>query len=311
MKSVVGVTDNRWANFLRQRPHVTEANFWLPSPSGRFQALKVGEPFLFKTHWPDNLIVGGGFFSGYDTFTVREAWDLFGEGNGVASLAELCRAIAGYRKTSPDLNATIGCVLLRDLFFTMEGEELPAPADFAKNIVRFKGYDLSKPEGRHVDLLFRELMGGASFHLDVTAYSPDGVSGPVFGLPRLTAQRAGQQAFKGLVLSSYDRQCAITGNHIQPTLEAAHIRPVAKQGENLVSNGLLLRSDVHTLFDLGYLGLDTGHRLQVSPRLASEWGNGKEFYDRAGSTIHLPRERRNHPDREFLEWHMDEVFKSA
>lgn len=122
---------------------LTEANFWLPSASTRFRALRTGEPFLFKTHWPDDRMVGGGFFSGYDEFTVREAWQLFGEGNGVADEAALAGAIATYRKQAADPQGVIGCVLLRDPFFTPEDRTVDAPRDFAKNIVRFKGYDLA------------------------------------------------------------------------------------------------------------------------------------------------------------------------
>ena len=49
MRAVIGVTDNDWAAYLRDRPYITEANFWTPSPRGSFRALSPGEPFLFKT----------------------------------------------------------------------------------------------------------------------------------------------------------------------------------------------------------------------------------------------------------------------
>jgi len=94
-------------------------------------------------------------------------------------------------------------------------------------------------------------------------------------------------------------------------LEAAHIRPVVREGEHRVDNGLLLRSDVHTLFDCGYLGVDHQHRLRVSPRLRSEWGNGQEFYDLASRAIDIPDRRVDRPSREAIDWHMDEVFLSA
>lgn len=81
MRAVIGVTDDHWAAYLRERPQISEANFWLPSGRTAFRALSPGEPFLFKTHWPHNKVVGGGFFSGFAALTVREAWELFGEGN--------------------------------------------------------------------------------------------------------------------------------------------------------------------------------------------------------------------------------------
>lgn len=117
MRAVVGVTDNAWAAFLRARPHLTEANFWLPSPTAGFKALRPGEPFVFKTHHPQNQLVGGGFFSGFEVLSVAEAWRFFGEGNGVSSLDDLARSIGRYRKVVPSPSLQIGCVMLRDLFF--------------------------------------------------------------------------------------------------------------------------------------------------------------------------------------------------
>jgi putative restriction endonuclease len=306
MRAVIGVTDNDWAAYLRDRPYIAEANFWNPSGRSAFKALSEGEPFLFKTHWPQNQLVGGGFFSGFAALTVSEAWDLFQEGNGVGSKAELAAAIARYRKAPPDIAAVIGCVLLRDLFFLPAGATLDAPSDFAKNIVNFKGYDLATT-GRHVDVMFDTMLDRAEVRIGEEDGHPSVVPGPVFGRDRLVRARVGQQAFKGLVLTSYERRCAITGNHIRPTLEAAHIRPVAYEGQNRVDNGLLLRSDVHTLFDLGYLGINQRYELQVR-LLREEWGNGREFYDLAGRAIRVPLSRPNRPDREAIEWHLDTVF---
>lgn len=72
-----------------------------------------------------------------------------------------------------------------------------------------------------------------------------------------------------------------------------------------------LRSDVHTMFDRGYLAIDDNHRLLVSPRLRGELGNGDQFYARAGEVIDLPNRKIDRPQREFLRWHMDTVFKAS
>jgi len=65
------------------------------------------------------------------------------------------------------------------------------------------------------------------------------------------------------------------------------------------------------MFDGGYLGVDTTYRLRVSPRLRDEFGNGEQFYTRAGETIALPDRKVDRPHREFLEWHLDEIFKAS
>src|SRR5215211_3132406 len=74
-----------------------------------------------------------------------------------------------------------------------------------------------------------------------------------YGSEFLTRTRLGQGAFRVLVTEAYTRRCAVTGERTLPALEAAHIQPFSKLGPHLTTNGLLLRSDLHKLFDLGYL----------------------------------------------------------
>jgi putative restriction endonuclease len=188
------------------------------------------------------------------------------------------------------------------VFFVPLSDQLPPPPDFAGNIVVGKTYELT-PGSTLENSLATMLM---------SANQPLMVQGNVFGDPRLVPDRLGQRAFKALVLTSYHRRCAITGAKIVPTLEAAHIKPVARGGENRLDNGLLLRSDIHTLYDRGYLGVDTNLRLRVSPRLRDDYANGDEFYARDGTeVISLPERRIDRPNREALTWHMDTLFKSA
>ena len=308
MRAYVGVTDGRWYRFLAARPDLTEINFWRPGGRHAFRALQPGEPFFFKSHYPHNRIVGGGFFSGFVSMRVSDAWDLLGPGNGASNLAELRAQISRYHPISPSQDPEIGCVLIRDPRFF--GEDFAsAPPGFAANVVQGKGYNLADSA---LTGYFRELMQrliGAPLELDLS--EPWHRLGPVFGDPRLAPYRVGQQAFKAVVMDAYHRQCAITGTHIPPVLQAAHVRPVAAGGEHRLDNGLLLRSDVHTMFDRGYLGVDAQYRLRVSPRLREEFGNGEQFYKRAGQVIELPARRADRPNHEFLEWHLGEVFKAS
>ena len=63
MRAYVAVTDRDWYRFLRDRPDLDAVNFWQPGGSRQFRSLKPGEPFLFKLHYPENKIVGGGMFA--------------------------------------------------------------------------------------------------------------------------------------------------------------------------------------------------------------------------------------------------------
>ena len=172
---------------------------------------------------------------------VSEAWELMGGGNGAANLEEMRLRIGRYRRApiAPGENPEIGCVFIRDPRFFAEDATAVPPLDFASNIVQGKGYDLAD---NSMETYFGELLQrllGIPVELDLAA--PWHRLGPVFGDPRLAPYRLGQQAFKAVVLDAYRRQCAITGTHISPVLQAAHVRPVAEGGEHRLDNGLSRR----------------------------------------------------------------------
>lgn len=311
MRGYVAITDGDWHRFLAARPGLAEVNFWRPGGSRGFHALRPGEPFFFKTHHPHNRVVGGGFFSRFVALRLSEAWEVFGETNGASSVEEMRARIGSYRREriGPGEDPFIGCVLIREASFFHPDALAGPPPDFAPNIVQGKSYDLAEqPAASYFEQLIQRVLG-VTIEIDLS--QPWHLSGPVFGDPRLAPYRLGQQAFQAVVLDVYGRRCAISGTTIRPVLQAAHIRPVTAGGEHRIDNGLLLRSDVHTMFDRGYLAVDTRYRLQVSPRLRDEFGNGEQFYARAGEVIALPARRADRPQREFLEWHLDEVFKAS
>lgn len=78
--------------------------------------------------------------------------------------------------------------------------------------------------------------------------------------------RQGQAQFRQRLIRRYGTRCQISGYDFSAAIEAAHIRPYATCQENGVGNGLLLRSDLHTLFDLGFVGIDpTTLRVSFDP----------------------------------------------
>jgi putative restriction endonuclease len=100
----------------------------------------------------------------------------------------------------------------------------------------------------------------------------------------------------------------VTGEKALPVLEAAHIKPVAAGGVHRVDNGLLLRSDVHTLFDRGYVTVTADRRFLVSGRLRTDYDNGEHYYQLHGSRVWLPESEEERPGRELLEWHAETQF---
>ncbi len=308
-KAFVGVTDQDWYEFLSYRPDVLEANFWQPGGRTLFKALSPGDLFLFKLHSPNNYIVGGGFFAHSSLLPVSLAWETFGASNGVASLSEMRRRIEKYRRDPARQgdDYTIGNTILEQVFFFTRDAWIPMPSDFALNIVSGKTYDLEVGTGRDLWLALdaRLQAGGAT---SPQRNVSEGAVARMFSDPVLARRRLGQGAFRILVTDNYQRECAITREHTLPVLQAAHIRPVTQGGEHAVTNGLLLRSDVHTLFDRGYATITPDFRFRVSPRLGSDWRNGKIYYELDGKEIHLPTDESSRPERSLLEWHSDSVF---
>jgi putative restriction endonuclease len=119
----------------------------------------------------------------------------------------------------------------------------------------------------------------------------------------------GQGIFRSEVIAAYGRACAVTGEHSLPVLEAAHIRPYSDEGVHEVSNGLLLRSDVHRLFDKGYVTVDPQHRFLVSKKLREDYENGRSYYPLHGKVISLPDRAEYAPDPVNLRWHLESCFK--
>jgi putative restriction endonuclease len=300
----VGVTDRDWFEFLSARPDLPEVNFWQPGGARQFRALEPGEPFLFKLHSPNNYIVGGGFFSVSSLLPVSLAWDTFGPMNGVASLPEMRRRIEKLRRKNPQPGEdyTIGNIVLGQPFFFDREAWIPIPASFPLNTVQGKRYDASTADGLALwqavaDRLRQSLVISSQRNVS------EGIAGRMFSDPVLTRRRLGQGAFRIVVTDNYQRRCAVTGEHTLIVLDAAHIRPVTEGGEHRASNGLLLRSDVHTLFDSGYVTVTPDYRFKVSGRLETEWQNGKTYYAIEGRQIHLPNDAASRPDRELLVWH--------
>ena len=299
MRMYVGVTDKDWFGLLREAK-CDEVNFWKPG-TGNFKALEPNDLFLFKLHAPYNFIVGGGFFVRFSILPTYLAWDSFGIKNGTRSLRELNERIQKYRTKNRITESipAIGCIILTEPFFFDEQDWIPVPEDWRNSIVQGKTYNLDTELGSRLYDAVQERIKRPSV---ITAYANRYSEG-------IARHRLGQGAFRIMVTDAYHRRCAVTGEKTLPVLEAAHIKPYSEQGPHLINNGLLLRSDLHTLFDKGYITIDPQYRLDVSPRLHEDYGNGKDYYKYHGKELCvLPDKVIELPSKEFLRWHNENVF---
>jgi len=306
----VGLTDWDWYDFLRSR-QLDEVNFWKPSGKS-FKTLKEGDLFLFKLKAAQGgKVAGGGFFVDAPITSIDWAWRAFGQENGVDNLLSLNDKIWHYRKQDGryDTSASLTSIILTDVFYLDERDWFDISSSWSRAIVSGKTF-----EGDEAACLF-ELVNARLRGSLVSGAVPDDAVPTVTGETILTTakHRLGQGAFRTLVADAYQRRCAITGERTVPVFQAAHIKPFASEGPNSVDNGLLLRSDIHALFDAGYVTIEYDANLEsrvvVSSRLHDDFGNGKDYYPYHGRRLAVvPEKRLLQPNREYLDWHHDHVF---
>lgn len=95
--------------------------------------------------------------------------------------------------------------------------------------------------------------------------------------------RQGQQDFRKKLLAAYSRTCAVTGCTIVELLEAAHIEPHRESANYHITNGLLLRADIHTLYDLNLLSIDSKNKVTLASSLLKS-----EYKTLNNKSINLP-----------------------
>lgn len=306
MRFYVAITDLDWFTFLAtQRPD--EVNFWQPSGGRTFRALEPGEPLLFKLHSPRNFIVGGGYFSRFSLCPLSYAWDAFQQKNGAQTFTEMRHRVQRYRRSDVPIgpDEMIGCILLQQPFFFKPDQWIPA-SDWSKSIVQGKTYDTQTFEGQN---LWEQVQSQSAQPAPLLDESVE-IAKQRYGKPQVVLPRLGQGAFRIIVADAYERRCALSSSHVLHVLESAHIKPYAVSGTHSPTNGILLREDIHTLFDLGYITVTPEYKVEVSKKIKEEFDNGKEYYSLHGNPIHLPALEQFRPSREMLTWHNEKIFRS-
>jgi putative restriction endonuclease len=301
----VANTDADWFDFLASQPGIDEVNFWQPTGSHEFGAIQPGELFLFRLKSPRNAIGGFGVFSHASNLPVSLAWEAFGMKNGAPTLIGLRQRVEKYRGSgNQHEDYTIGCRIVVQPIFLPRQKWVSQPASWGKSIVVGKTYSTDEREG----LALWEAVTAAGATTIAPSVPGLGEEQRRFGQPMLVVPRLGQGAFRIVVTDAYNRICAVSGGKVLPALDAAHIKPYAVGGSHQVSNGLLLRRDIHSVFDAGYVTIDEQLRFVVSDRVKTDFDNGNEYRRLHGTTVSVPALTRYRPDQAALRWHNETVF---
>ena len=141
--------------------------------------------------------------------------------------------------------------------------------------------------------------------VSVNPFNPFDIKDTREWISQTIAYRRGQGDFRKELIEAYGGRCAITGCTVVDALEAAHIFPYRGSETNNVTNGLPLRADLHTLFDLGLITVDAENmKVLVQKNLhSSEYG---KFHDKK---IHIPSDSGQRPSQYALKLH-NAIFRT-
>ena len=304
----LAVTDPEWFSYLRKENRgipFEEVNFWSPSAPQNVRVFESGELLLFKLKGT-RLIVGGGVFHRYTRMPTSLAWKVFETGNGATTEQRLRTMLQGNKHNYSDTSGEmIGCRFIAQPVFFEEEDYFECPPSWKQNIVTGKRYSCKDEEGLY---LWWSFTSRARKQWLENLGSEEHQEFSLFGRPTQIQPRLGNANFRAMIFQAYNQRCAITSERTLPVLEAAHIKPYASGGEHSVTNGLLLRSDLHKLFDSGYVTVTPDHHFEVSHKLKEDYQNGKEYYRLQGKSLEVLAGTK--PDAQALIWHNDNCFLS-
>lgn len=310
MKGYFSITDYDWYQFLLKKSKnesLLEVNHWGPGTRGVY--LQENTPYFFQLKKPHNRIAGFGFSGPLKKLPLSIVWDSFRENTGCSSYEEMRSRVWKYRRGHEyeEDPLIVSRSILEPIFFDND-QIIPRASDWAPSIVQGKNIDLTLGEGSRIWSDCQ--IFGRSEERGVRTGVVRENNQARYGAPLLHTPRLGQGTFRVSVRIAYEDSCAISGVRIPQVLEAAHIRPYSKEGPHTVSNGLLLRSDFHKLFDLGYITITRDFRIKLSSMLLETPSLNTDYSMLCGKKIRLPLENVNFPDVQFLDWHGENVFRS-
>jgi hypothetical protein len=113
---------------------------------------------------------------------------------------------------------------------------------------------------------------------------------------RTIGSRRGQRRFRKLLLNVYGGLCAVTNSHVADILDACHVKPYSDFRDYAINNGILLRTDIHTLFDLGLVKINPDDlRIHVAKSITDQ-----EYRKLDGRLINCPKNKSHKINIAFL-----------
>ena len=189
------------------------------------------------------------------------------------------------------------------LFYRREKYEYPGAGFSYEGTFRYVSHSGGAPTSFVLQRTGDTLIDAAQEAEEAGAFSPSNTEDARKRALASIVRRQGQPAFRQALINAYGGRCAITGCNAKEALEAAHIYPYQGAHTNDVTNGLLMRADLHTLFDLGLIGIDP----ENSSVVISHHLCGTVYQEFAGQPVTLPAVPSLRPSKDALAWHIEQA----
>lgn len=271
--------------------------FWQHRPECPHE-IEPGERWYFVDKQTRD-VVGFAIFCGWEKTTVESVFSRFGGACGYPTRSALVAAIRRL-KDAFDEEDEIGNVILTDF------AELTVPLNLKQKF----GLEMYQSRFRYLRQgdLIAAYLGGMDLALGASQSFVLRNEGEAKKSASMRKTRYGQSVFRRLMLEAYGEVCVFTGPALVETLEAAHIQPYVDPESNHICNGLVVRADVHNLFDLGLITIDAGGLIELAPNLK---GRSGELDALAGTEARLNNSRGIQPSREALDFRNRYIFQGT
>jgi putative restriction endonuclease len=239
-------TTREWFDF-----HVNmgkpEVAFWQPTPAKPLEAT-VGMRWYFKElHAP--RLLGFGLYESWESMSPDDLFRRHGPKTGYPSEAEFLVALGKLARNGV-IPSVVGNIMLTN-FTTFNRPISVDSVGLADLNVRFAYLDNFDP----IELSYAHVKDGAPVQSKFALVDEEQAIRQL----KTAKQRSGQRQFRDMLLNLYGATCALSGPQPREVLQAAHIQVFVNEESNHPENGLLLRSDIHALFDLGIFSIDGNH----------------------------------------------------
>lgn len=260
---------------------------------------------LFREKEGRYVVVGGGYFLGWASMSLKESWDRFGVSNGAYSYEDFINEVQ-LRGGNEHTNLSSAKLMHTFVFNSSDAVYLP---DELNDMVEQKQHftlSLSEPAGRYIHT---RVLDARDAYIGNDGTDWQGM----YYVASHRNSKAYMAEFHARVLDAYKFQCAVTGVRAMPVLMIAHIQPFYDAQFQSVSNGIVLRSDIYNMFKSGYITFvynDTCDKLitRVSDAVAAAGGADYKRFD--GKELMLPDDPSLWPCKKYMLWHNRMCFES-